>query len=74
MNHSLDKGIWITIIYDKSHSVPDMDLFYYIFTYFVPIRVIENRVTKIDSKLFNGRFSTFHLSWLINSIFICFSP
>ena len=39
----------------ESHFAPNMDLFYYTFTNFVPIGVIENRVTKINSKYFNGK-------------------
>ena len=29
-------------------------IFYYTFTYFVPFGVIENRITKVNSKYFNG--------------------
>ena len=37
----------------ESHAVLDMD-FHYTFTYFAPFGVIENRVTKVNSKYFNG--------------------
>ena len=39
----------------ESHSVPDMDIFYYTFNYFVPIGVFKDRVNKTNSKYFNGK-------------------
>ena len=39
----------------EPHSVPDMDLFYYFFTFFVPIRVITDKFTKINSKFSHGK-------------------
>ena len=45
--------------------------FYWTFTYFVPIGSMEDRVTKINSMYLNGTLWPFHLSWLINFIFIC---
>ena len=55
---------WEGLVYDypflrQSHSVPDMDFFCYTTTYFVPFGVIENRVTKVNSKYFNGNFHYF---------------
>ena len=55
---------WEGLVYDypflrESHSVPDMDFFCYTTTYFVPFGVIENRVTKVNSKYFNGNFHYF---------------
>ena len=48
--------------------------FYYTSSYFVPIEVIEDRVTKINAKSFNGILWPLYLFCLINSIFICSSP
>ena len=66
MYHSLDKRIWFPIIFlllEESHSEPDMDFFfYYTFTYFFPIEVIDDRVIKIKSKQFYTKFGLFHLS------------
>ena len=45
-------------------------IFYYTFTYFVPIGLIGNRVTKIKSRYFNGKLWLFRVPWLFNSIFI----
>ena len=44
-------------------------IFYYAFAYFVPDRVIKDRVTEINSKYFNGILGSFHFSSLINSVF-----
>ena len=44
-------------------------VFYYTFTYFVPIRLIEGGVTKINCKCFNGKLWPFPLSWLINFLY-----
>ena len=38
----------------EPNSVPDMDFLCYIFTYFVPFGVIENRISKTNFKCFNG--------------------
>ena len=62
--HSLDRGGgWF---YDypflrESHSDPDMDFFCYTVTYFVPFGVIDNRVTKVNSKYFNISIISFVL-------------
>ena len=54
-------GLWFWfrgLVYDypflrESHSVPGMDFFCYVVTYFVPFGVIESRVTKVNSKYIN---------------------
>ena len=49
-----------------------MDFYYYTFTYFVPIGVINDRVTKINSKYFNGKLWPFYCSgW---SILFSYAP
>ena len=53
------KRIWLTINFlplKESLYVRDMDLFYYTFTYFVPIGIVEDRVHKINSKYLNREF------------------
>ena len=73
---SLDKRIQFAIIFlplKDSHPIPDMGFFYYALTCFVAAGVIEYRVSKINSNYFNRKLWPFHLSWLINSIFICSS-
>ena len=50
------------------------NFFCYTFTFFCPIGVIKHRVTKINSKHFNGKLRPFNFSWLINSIFVCSRP
>ena len=77
MYHSLDKKIWFKIIFlpiTESLTLFQMSIFYYTYIYFAQIGVIEDRVTKINSKHFNGKLWPFLLSLLINSIFICSSP
>ena len=73
MYHRSDKRIWFTII-----SLPLKEIltlfqtwicFCYNFTYFASVGVIKD-----NSKYFNRIFWPFHLSLLINSIFICSSP
>ena len=75
MYHSLDRRIWFMIIFlPLKESLTLFQLwafFYFNFTYFVPIGVIEDRVAKINSKRFNGKLRQFHFSWLISSVFIC---
>ena len=46
-------------------------IFHYTFTYFVTTEVTKDRVTEIKQKYFKGKLWSLHLSWLINSIFIC---
>ena len=56
MYRSLDKRIGFTIIFlPLKESLPlfQIDFFYYTFTYFVPIGVTEDRVTKINPKYIN---------------------
>ena len=58
MYHSLNKRVWFTIILlsrKESLTLFQIWFFYYTFTYFVPFGVIENRVTKVKSKYFNGK-------------------
>ena len=57
MYNSLDKSVWFTIIFllpKESLTLFHIWIFYYTFTYFVPFGVIKNRVTKVNSKSFNG--------------------
>ena len=57
MHHSLDKKIWFTIIFlplKESLTLFKIWTFYNTLTYFVPFGVIENRVTKVIFKYFNG--------------------
>ena len=57
MYHSLDKRAWFAIIFllfKESLTLFQIWIFYYTFTCFVPFEVTENRVTKVNSKLFNG--------------------
>ena len=64
MCHSLDKRVWFTIFFlslKESLTLFQMWIFYYTFTYFVPFGVIENRVTKVNFKYFNGNFAE---AWL----------
>ena len=64
MYHSLDKRVWFTIIFlplKESLTLFQIWIFYYTFTYFVPFGVIKNRVTKVNSKYFNGNFAE---AWL----------
>ena len=53
-------GIWEVVPFGSRSScylsVPDMD-FWLTFSYFVPYGVIENRVTKVNFKYFNGSFA-----------------
>ena len=75
--HSLDKKIWFAIIYlllKENLTLFQICIFLLYHHLFVPIGVIEDRVTKINSKYFNEKLRPFHLSWLINSIFLCSSP
>ena len=56
MYHSLDKRVWFMIIFlplKESLTLFQIWIFHYTFTYFVPVEVIENRVTKDNSKYFN---------------------
>ena len=75
--HSLDRGGGGGLVYDypfqrESHSYPDMDFFCYTVTYFVPFGVIENTVTKFNSKYFNENFHHFIcLGW---SILFLYAP
>ena len=66
------RGFGLSSSFYQSKSVSDF--FYYTLSYYVPTGVIEDRVTKISSKCFNGKLRSSHESWLINSIFICSSP
>ena len=52
----------------ESHSLPDRDFFCYTIAYFVPIWVIENRVTNIKFKYFNGNCASCYSSCLGSSI------
>ena len=72
--------VWInklTIVNDylftsqrESRAVPDMDLFYYTFNYFIPIGIIEVRVTKTNSKYFNSIFhASAHKSGFLKTLF-----
>ena len=57
MYHSLDKKVWLKIILlplRKSLTLYEIWIFYYTFTYFVLFVVIKNRVTKVNSRYFNG--------------------
>ena len=59
MYHSLENRIWFTIIFSplkESLTVSDMVFICYTFTYFVPFRIIKNRVTKINFKYFDGNY------------------
>ena len=61
MYHNLENRIWFTIILlplKEGLTLFQIWLFCYIFTYFVPFRVIENSVTKINFKYFNGNCVT----------------
>ena len=79
--HSLDKKIWFKIIFlplKESGSIPDM-FFYYSFTYFTSVEVIEDRTTKINSKYFNGKMWPFQFVlvdqfyfYILQSIRLCF--
>ena len=54
--HSLDKRVWFTIIFlplKERLTLFQTWIFYYTFTYFVQFGVIENIVTKVNSKYFN---------------------
>ena len=75
-HHSLDKRIWSTTNFlplKESLTLFQIWIFLLHLTYFSPIRAMEYRVTKINSKYFNGTLGPFHLTWLINFIFICSS-
>ena len=53
----MDRRVWFTIIFlplKESLTLPQIWIFYYTFTYFVPFGVIEVRVSKVSSKYFNG--------------------
>ena len=69
---SLDKRIWFTILLSQRelHTVPNIDFFYWFITYFVPIEVIKDRITKMYPRYFNGRLWPYHLSCFINSFFL----
>ena len=54
MYHSLDKRVGLRLPLKEGLSQFWIWIFYFAFTYFVPFRVIENRVTKDNSKYFNG--------------------
>ena len=57
MYGNLDKKVWFAIIFlplKECLTVFQIWIFYYTFTYFVPFGVIKNRVTKVNSKSFNG--------------------
>ena len=59
MYHSLDKRVWFTIFFlplKESLTLFQIWIFYYTFTYFVTFGVMENRVTKVHSKYFNGNW------------------
>ena len=82
MYHTLDKRISFRIIFYLSKWVllcSRHGFFYYVFNYFVPIAVFEDRVTKTDSKCFNRTFWPFfwsilflyapaHYAWLFKSL------
>ena len=58
MYHSLDRRVWFTIIFlPPKESLTMFQVWigfvWYTFTYFVPFGVIENRVTKVNSKYLN---------------------
>ena len=55
--HSFDKRFWFKIIFlplKESLTLFQIWIFYYTFTYFFLFGVIENRVTKVNFKYFNG--------------------
>ena len=54
MYHSLDKKIWFAIIFlplKGCLTLFQIWIFYYIFTYLVPIGVIKTRVTKLSPSI-----------------------
>ena len=74
MYHSFNQRVWFMVIFSSQrelHSVPNMNFLCYIVTYFVPVPVITGRIMKMYSSHFNGELWSGHLSWFINSIFIC---
>ena len=55
---TLDKRILFTITFlalKESLTLFQICIFYYTFIYFVPYRVIENKVTEINSNYFFGK-------------------
>ena len=57
MYHTLDERVLFMIIFlplKKSLTLFQKWIFYYGFTYSVPFGVIKNRVSKVNSKYFNG--------------------
>ena len=57
MYHTLDERVLFMIIFlplKKSLTLFQKLIFYYGFTYSVPFGVIKNRVSKVNSKYFNG--------------------
>ena len=53
MYHSLDKRVWFTIIFLPLFTLFQIWIFYYAVTYVFSFGVVENRVTKANSKYFN---------------------
>ena len=58
----------------ESHSLPDRDFFCYTVAYFVPFWVIENRVTSINFKYFNGNCDSHCFTCLGWSILFLYEP
>ena len=62
MFYSLDKSVWFTTFFLPLKESPTLFqtwFFCYTFTYFLPFGVIENGVTRVNSKIFNGNFDHF---------------
>ena len=66
---SLDKRIWFTILFFRpKESCTLRNIFFcQTMTYFVPIGVIKDRITKMYPKYLNGKLWPYHLSCFINS-------
>ena len=78
MYHSLDRRVWFTIIFlPLKESLTMFQVWigfvWYTFTYFVPFGVIENRVTKVNSKYLNENCDHFFCpGWSI--LFYMYQP
>ena len=74
MYHSLEKRIWFMIIFlplKESLILSRYGFFCYIFACVVPFGVIENRITKINFKYFNGNCNYSSPGW---SILFLYAP
>ena len=75
---NLDRRVWFVITFlplKESFTLFQICLFLLQLHLFFPIRVIEERDTKINFKYFNGKLWLFHLFlFFISAIFICSRP